>query len=190
MKWLGWQGFFNVRVATQSHIYRTKHEQALPPLWNCKEPCKALMNRLDTFQLKGLRNILGMTTTFVNRANSNAAVFQNANAAKNASNSKHAQGKHFKPFSQYNIKDKQWSLLAHTIRADNTDPLRQCTLQPDTAIPSWTNHKRVGRPRGKWALDQLQQWHVKMGYGNKEHFRANFINACDRICTTVRRRKA
>ncbi len=40
----------------------------------------AELNRLDTFQLKGLRTVLKMSTTFVDRANSNARVIANANA--------------------------------------------------------------------------------------------------------------
>ena len=33
-----------------------------------------LLNKLDTFQLKGLRKILKLDTTYVNRANTNRAV--------------------------------------------------------------------------------------------------------------------
>ena len=42
-----------------------------------------LLNKLNALQLKGLRQILHMDTTFVNRANSNIKVFETANTFKN-----------------------------------------------------------------------------------------------------------
>ena len=39
----------------------------------------ALLSRLESFQLKGLRKILGMTTTYFNRANTNEEVYRRAN---------------------------------------------------------------------------------------------------------------
>ena len=38
-----------------------------------------LLSKLENYQLKGLRKILGMATTFVNRANTNAEIFRRAN---------------------------------------------------------------------------------------------------------------
>ena len=43
----------------------------------------SLKNKLDVFQLKGLRKILGLTTTFINRENTNALVYQKANEEVN-----------------------------------------------------------------------------------------------------------
>jgi len=40
---------------------------------------KSLLAKLDTSQLKGLRTILGIKTTFVDRANTNQKVFEQAN---------------------------------------------------------------------------------------------------------------
>jgi hypothetical protein len=45
------------------------------------------MRRLDAFHLKGLRKILDMTITYVNRANSSRVVFQRANAIVNPNTS-------------------------------------------------------------------------------------------------------
>ena len=39
---------------------------------------QGMAQKLDVFQLKGLRKILGMQTTFINRANSNKWVYQDA----------------------------------------------------------------------------------------------------------------
>ena len=40
------------------------------------EPPAGVSNMLDTFQLKGFRNILEMKTTFIDRANTNQNVYQ------------------------------------------------------------------------------------------------------------------
>ena len=40
------------------------------------EPTAGVSNMLDTFQLKGLRKILEMKTTFIDRANTNQKVYQ------------------------------------------------------------------------------------------------------------------
>ena len=42
---------------------------------------QGMLKKLDVFQLKGLRKILGMTTTYINRANNNQKVFQEATRA-------------------------------------------------------------------------------------------------------------
>lgn len=47
---------------------------------------KALENRLDTLQLKGLRKILGIKTTFIDRGNTNNKVFEIANTFVNPRN--------------------------------------------------------------------------------------------------------
>ena len=45
------------------------------------QPTQAAASKLDTFQLKGLRKILNMSTTYIDRANTNEEVFRRANAA-------------------------------------------------------------------------------------------------------------
>ena len=57
-----------------------------------------IMNKLNTFQSKGLRKILGMKTTFVERANTNKKVFEKANEIKNP---KGIEGGNVKPFSRH-----------------------------------------------------------------------------------------
>ena len=46
---------------------------------DCVHILKHVMSKLNTFQLKGLRKILGMKTTFVARRNANELVYQEAN---------------------------------------------------------------------------------------------------------------
>ena len=142
---------------------------------------QSLLNKLDAFQLKGLRKILKLNTTFINRGNTNKHVFELANNAKNP---KEIPGKHIKPFSEY-ISNKQENLLKHTIRASGSCPLRQCTLEPGTAIPHLSGNRRVGRPRDKWADTILRDMHVKYGFGTKSDFKSNYVRACTNIYEKV-----
>ena len=58
---------------------------------------QGMLKKLDVFQLKGLRKILGMTTTFINRANSNQRVFQEAS---HAAFPKEGDNRRIKPFGE------------------------------------------------------------------------------------------
>ena len=108
---------------------------------------------LNAFQLKGLRRILKMKTTFVDRGNTNAKVFEKANAMKNPTGT---QGKNIVAFSKY-IHQQQNKLLAHTVRAPPEDPLRQCTLVANSAIPYQVDNRRVGRPKNNWTYSTYER---------------------------------
>ena len=124
---------------------------------------------------------LNMKTTFVDRNNSNAKVFQVANAIKNPEN---VPFKNVKPFSQY-IRQKQQACIKHTIRAPLTDPLRQCTFEPDTSVPINIRNKRVGRPRVKWAEDVLCDLYVNNGFGSKQYFYKHKADACQQMLPRI-----
>ena len=111
------------------------------------------LKHLNAFQLKGLRKILGLKTTYVERANSNKVVFSKANALKNP---KKVPGKDIKPFSSY-IQSQQNKLLAHIIRAEKDDPLRQTTLSEGTHYPYKIEKRRVGRPRNDWTWSTYER---------------------------------
>ena len=87
-----------------------------------------------------------MKTTFVERRNTNNVVFERANKIKNP---RKIPGKDIKTYSEY-IHFHQNKLLAHTIRADIIDPLRQCTFSEDTIYPFAYKNRRVGRPKLNW----------------------------------------
>ncbi len=125
-----------------------------------------LLNKLNALQLKGLRKILHMDTTFVNRANSNIRVFETANIK----NPKNIPNKNILPFGTY-IKNKQAAALKHTIRTDNTDPLRQTALRPDTPFIVGEENRRVGRPRGKWVTSTYEHIWTSGNYGTKQQWK-------------------
>ena len=84
-----------------------------------------------------------MKTTFVERENTNKKVFDAANAIKNPAN---LPNKNLLSFSEFTQK-QQNQLLAHIDRTLGDDPLRECTLAPNTAYPSSVNNRCVGRPK-------------------------------------------
>ena len=112
------------------------------------------MSHLNAFQLKGLRKILKLKTTYIVRANTNKSVFEKASSIVNP---KHVPGKDVRPFSEY-IHTQQGKLLAHIVRAPIDDPLHQSTLTAGTHYPYEYDKRRVGRPRNNWT----HQTYVRM----------------------------
>ena len=68
-----------------------------------------MAKKLDVFQLKGLRQLLKMQTTFVNRANSNAKVLEEA--SKHAYPNPSSKIKHMLFSAQH--KERKAKLLGH-----------------------------------------------------------------------------
>ena len=77
----------------------------------------ALLGKLNALQFKGLRKILNIEHTYINRANTNVSILQTASSHKNPSGK---PNKNIRPFSEY-VQDKQESLLKHTVRIDRQD---------------------------------------------------------------------
>ena len=114
---------------------------------------QSMAKKLDVFQLKGLRKILGMSTTFINRGNTNDKVY--AEATKIAFN-KEGDNRTIRRFSEFHNTRKA-NLLGHILRADNEDPLRQVSFQPNTAYRVDYGKKRIGKPKQNW-LHQTKKY--------------------------------
>ena len=69
-----------------------------------------LMSKLNALQLNGLRKILNMKTTYIDRANTNQEVFRRANSYKNPLGQ---AGKNIRQFKEY-INAQQCKLLGHS----------------------------------------------------------------------------
>ncbi len=67
------------------------------------------------------------------------------------------------------------------MRAGDADPLKMCTFETGTATPTIYNNRRVGRPRGKWAMDTYTYMWTKHHYGNVTQVRANKNAAIQRM---------
>ena len=119
---------------------------------------KSQINRLDAFQIRGLRGILKMKHPFHDRKSTDEKVLENATieayrngppevVARNAN-------KHIETFSDMYKRQKN-KLLGHVLRAPDTDPMKQVAFKAGTAREVATDKRRVGNPRVTW------QWSAK-----------------------------
>ena len=106
----------------------------------------AQMSRLEAFHLKGLRKILGMQTTFVNRANTNQEVFRRANIAIQTRQNPTCT---IQKISEL-LGQRRIALVGHILRQPRTNPLRNVCFRQDTAAPFEVLYRRPGRPRRRW----------------------------------------
>lgn len=58
------------------------------------------------------------------------------------------------------IHTQQNKMLAHIVRSENSDPLRQATLRKDSILPFEYQNKRVGRPRKNGHTVPSNAWHT------------------------------
>jgi len=108
------------------------------------------ISRLEAFQLKGLRKILKMVTTFVDRNNTNDEVFRRANQQVAPSSPEKTICS-----IQTILQDRRISLVGHILRQNNDHPIRTVTFKRDSAAPMEVLHRRVGRPRKQWIFESL-----------------------------------
>ena len=130
-----------------------------------------LLKRMDAFQLKGIRQILKITTTFVDRSHTNKFVIQQANKALRYTSPtlmdrKLRKKKALKKFRQVTlfskfVKVRSQKFMAHVIRADPDDPIRISTLQRSKIKPRLPRKRRVGRPRLNWSNITLAEMWLK-----------------------------
>ena len=109
------------------------------------------LKRLDVFHLKGLRKVLHMNTTYVNRENSNQEVYRRANQILQQERAK----KPITPFRQAYLASKTQRFI-RTAQSEDSCPVREATFQPGSIKPVSHPNKRVGRPKNKWVTENLK----------------------------------
>ena len=90
-------------------------------------------------------------------------------------------------FSEY-VSDKSQALLAHIIRSQPEDPMRQCTFEKDTNLPKIHINRRVGRPREQWASGAYKSAWQNHCNGNAEEFKANTLKCIQAVVSKARTR--
>ena len=103
--------------------------------------------RIDAFELKGLRIILGIMPTHIDRTWTNDKVQEKASIE---------YGKPVYKFSDYYQKQKI-KLLEHVIRLNEKDPIKQITFEAGTTVPRHSIALRRGKPRGQWAYEAMKE---------------------------------
>ena len=138
-----------------------------------------LRMKLDAFHLRGLRQILRMQTTYVNRQNTNQRVYQTASDIAFPSGNGCV-----KPFTEL-LDERRIKLAGHILRSPNSDPLRQVTYQPDSAEPVEIGKRRIGRPRQQWTFRSNELIHSKLSHTDYRGFDVQNHN----ILTAARQRR-
>ena len=122
------------------------------------EPTKATANLLNTFQLKGLRKILRLHTTFIQRNNTNEYIYKRANQEINAPTD--GPNRKIKPLTEI-LEGRKLKMLGHIMRRPRQNPLHQATFATASAIPKEARFRRVGRPRQFWTVNNMEKaWSV------------------------------
>jgi len=113
----------------------------------CIQLTQVEQNRLDAYQMKGIRRILSIPPTFVDRTWTNKMVMERATEEA---------GKPIKTFSE-SWRSQKFKLLGHLLRAEVTDPLHQVTFEGESKFPRLAVRRRVGRPRENWLLTTMKE---------------------------------
>ena len=130
------------------------------------EITKPQMSRLEAFHMKGLRKILRMDTTFINRANTNQEVLRRASMAMGT---RHRPEKNVQRIHE-TLKQKRVALAGHILRQDRTNPLRNISFRPNSAMPFEVLHRRRGRPRKRWMDTTLRYIWEKLHPDDDDEF--------------------
>ena len=149
------------RLQVFNSIIKSKLLYALETL----EIPSAQISRLKAFQLKGLKKILGIQITFVNRANTNQKVFRRANIViQTRQNPTYTIQKISELLDQRRI-----ALIGHILKQPRTNPLRNRCFWQDTAAPFKVLCHRPGRSRRRW-IDSTLNIVCEKIRPNKEKF--------------------
>ena len=112
---------------------------------------ESVKRKLDTFQLKGLRQILKLTTTYAQglaggeRSHTNEYVFQEANRIL----TEHGNRKLIIRMSHF-YEEQRRALIVETIRNRHCTASGEIMIEGDTLQLKSYSFKRVGRPRKNW----------------------------------------
>ena len=109
---------------------------------------------LDVFHLKGLRKIMKMKTTYVNRANTNERVYDRASAALNEHSTGDKGERIITPLRE-TYQTRKLRLLEQIISLPDKDPVKNITMDPKTLKPIDHGARRVGRPKSNWTENAM-----------------------------------
>ena len=113
---------------------------------------QAEQSRLDALQMKTLRKILRVPTTFVDREWTNQKVIDTLEHRFKYS--------HTKLSTRW--KNNKTTLLGHILRAQHDDPMREVLFEPGTLRPRIEHCRRVGKPRTQWLIETCQDAYAQI----------------------------
>ena len=128
----------------------------------------AEVRRLNGFQARCLRPIMGIKPAFISRVSNASVLFQAGQV----------------PLGKQ-LQRQQLLLYGKVARSPATDPLRQVAFCPGTLRPATSRYvRRTGRPRNEWAT-MLERESYKMSpqAGQMIHNVADWKDAVQRHCS-------
>ena len=130
-----------IKVYTAEAVLRSKLLYGL----ESAQLIPSVSKRLETFQLKVLRKILRLDTTYIDRLNTNSSVFQTA------TDKMETEGKHKKIISFQDVYKKLKIKSACKIITKPNSNQFKVTFK-NNKLDKWTHeNRRVGKPRMNWA---------------------------------------
>ena len=132
----------------------------------------AEVQKLDVFQLKGLRQILRKDTTYVNRANTNKVIYEEANTHlnKNTNNTKNIQ-----PYSEV-YHTRKLEMYVQILNSPDDDPIKQTTMDVDTLTSRTTSKRRPGRPKRDWTVETAKLFWTKNQNVLPQHLKGQVLD--------------
>ena len=120
----------------------------------------AILDKIDVFQLKGIRKIMKWKTTFVERGNTNERLLRKANQLAQAEGKKYI----IKRFSEA-YKEAKAKRGIRTLKKTCSDPVKYTTLNSEDGIWDFSlkagGKLRIGKPKNKWAAEALSDiWNI------------------------------
>ena len=141
-------------------------------------------NRLDAFQAKGIRRILGWKTTYIERENTNKKLRKTANKILNEGKPEYKKSKQYERLSK-RIKRDRIRYLGHLFREEKNEPTRKAIIIAEHT-PNLGWRKRIGRPRNNWLEETMRDaWNTlraKLPYGKRKHKDKRIFNLADKKC--------
>ena len=101
----------------------------------------AMQEKVDAFQLRGLRKTLNLQSTYLNRAHTNAYVIQKASLEINKT--RRSGNREIKLFSEL-VLERRGRLAGDILRNSEANPLRQVSYVPNSAESYPVGKRRVG----------------------------------------------
>ena len=109
----------------------------------CIQLTNAEISKLNAFQNKSLRRILGKPPTFIDREQTNQRMYQEIRQVY------HCNFEHFGD----TWRKAKLRLFGHVLRSSRSDPLNQVVFHSDNLRPRTVLTRRVGRPKSDWLLE-------------------------------------
>ena len=113
----------------------------------CVQLTQVEQDRVDAYQMKGIRRILNIPPTHIDRTWTNKLVLEKA--ASEA-------GKPIFTFTS-SWRRQKIKLLGHLLRTEVFDPLHQVSFEGDSKFPRISIRRRVGRPRENWLISTMKE---------------------------------